>query len=153
MWRMEPRQEHEFITSEFSLQESFLRTPKKTQVSFVPKCTALSLFKRKMEAGLLRLLIFAWNENHLQLSCPRGKNRSESDWQLKATRSCLQLKLLSDRIGRFYLLVAGERTAFQFVFTWETEGMEHRQDSHAWRWKRAGLASRDSSTCSAAKQE
>lgn len=40
----------------------FSKTPKKTQVSFIPKCISLSLFKMKMEAGLLRLLIFAWNE-------------------------------------------------------------------------------------------
>lgn len=28
MWRMEPREEPEFITSEFSLQESFLKNTK-----------------------------------------------------------------------------------------------------------------------------
>lgn len=79
-------------------------------------------------------------KNHLQLSHPRGKNRSESDWQLKATKSCLQFKLLSDRTGRFYLLVASERTAFQFVFTcgrlkaWNTDRTPMRGDGRVLAW-------------------
>lgn len=93
-----------------------------------------------MEGGLLRLLIFSCNETHLQHSCPKGKNRSKSDWQLKATKSCLQFKLLSDRIGRLYVLAVGGRckllVCIQMWETWRhgTDRTTMHGDKHMLAW-------------------
>lgn len=93
-----------------------------------------------MEGGLLRLLIFSSNETHLQHSCPKGKNRSKSDWQLKATKSCLQFKLLSDRMGRLYVLAVGGRckllVCIQMWETWRhgTDRTTMHGDKHMLAW-------------------
>lgn len=110
-----------------------------------------------MEGGLLRLLILSYNETHLQHSCPRGENRSKSDWQLKATKSCLQFKLLKQWLNWevVHLGWVGGEALFCFQ-VWESGGMEDVQAGVPCTgmegWIHAGLASQEGHTCYTARQ-